>query len=132
VQLSSLISNKGLFNTCLKANFPYNALLKVVSFDGTSFWIQATLIVKLAKGYGVHNSEIVSLHMRYRRRFWSFNSGVIFKGCESAIIWALSQFSGSSFKRNVVGKASYYLLEPAVNTVLCRLCYKQTYLILIG
>ena len=25
------------------------------------------------------------------------------------------------------GQASFYLLEPAVNTVLCRLCYKQIY-----
>ena len=24
-----------------------------------------------------------------------------------------------------IGQASSYLLEPAVNTVLCRLCYKQ-------
>jgi len=24
-----------------------------------------------------------------------------------------------------LGQASFYLLEPAVNTVLCRLCYKQ-------
>ena len=103
----SLISNKGLFNTCLKAIFPYNAFLKVESFDGISFWIQATLIVKLAKGYGVLNSEIVCMHMRYRRRFWSFNSGVIFKGCESAIIWALSQFFGSSFERNDVYECSW-------------------------
>ena len=103
----SLISNKGLFNTCLKAIFPYNALLKVESFDGISFWKHATLIVKLAKGYGVHISEIVSVHMRYRRRFWSFNSGVIFKDCESAIIWALSQFSGRSFERNGVYECSW-------------------------
>ena len=100
----SLISNKGLFNTSLKAIFPYNALLKVESFDGISFWIQTILIVKLAKGYGVHISEIVSVHMRYRGRFWS---GVIFKGCESAIIWALSQFSGRSFERNGVYECSW-------------------------
>ena len=104
MQLSSLISNKGLFNTCLKANFPYNALLKVVSFDGTSFWIQATLIVKLAKGYGVHNNGIVFVYMRHRRRFCS---GFIFKGCESAIIWTLNQFSGSSFERKGVYECSW-------------------------
>ena len=29
------------------------------------------------------------------------------------------------------GQASFYLLEPAVNTVLCRLCYKQMQCLII-
>ena len=37
----------------------------------------------------------------------------------------VSSFFEITSKQNGLGQASFYLLEPAVNTVLCRLCYKQ-------
>ena len=106
----------------------------------TKFWLSKSIFYvknhpKPSKKFSLKHTksgaQLILTTLFVYCHFWSTLSTKIWPKFQT-LIPNRALFCQRPFKLRRFGQASFYLLEPAVNTELCRLCYKQVKEVLIS